>query len=382
MRKQHFNLLLVIVALVLLMSSWLVSQKAGDGLKKGSLLFPELKGQLAKVSGVTVKGAGDTTFVELERQVDKEGEVSWSVTNRDGYPGNFNQLKNLLVSLADTKLQESKTKNPQNYANLGVRDISDAESEALLLSLTFDDGLPPISLLVGKSAEKWKGQYIRFPDLQQSWLTDKHITLEKEATDWLRRNIINISSARIQSVSYTNPKGSKVEVAKTAGENDDFLIQNIPNGRELSYEAIGNTIASAISYVKLDDVLREGVISFKPELTYNSTFRTNNGLVVSAQTTKVDDKAYVKFSVDVDQALVKDQQALVDPFNEADEQSQAANMAVDNETHETSAEDEAEKLQHRASGWVFQISDFAYGSFTKEMDSLLKAEDEPEKSDN
>ena len=65
--------------------------------------------------------AGDARVVELKRRAS-----SWTVSERDNYPADEAKLRKLLIAIADAKLDEEKTSNPESYATLGVEDTKGA----------------------------------------------------------------------------------------------------------------------------------------------------------------------------------------------------------------------------------------------------------------
>ena len=72
----------------------------------------------------------------------------------------------MLNNLAEAKLVEAKTSNPENYTKLGVEDINHEKAQGILFSL---DGLNEVNeIIIGNNGSSGKNtQYVRRKDQQQ-----------------------------------------------------------------------------------------------------------------------------------------------------------------------------------------------------------------------
>ena len=62
-----------------------------------------------------------TYYFDWTQTVDKE---TWTVAERDNYPADTGRLRKLLLELAEARLLEEKTSNPELYDRLKVEDIA------------------------------------------------------------------------------------------------------------------------------------------------------------------------------------------------------------------------------------------------------------------
>ena len=86
----------------------------------GAAFVPGLAAALNDVERVTLTKAGGETVATLERRGDAG---SWS--RRARYRADVAKLRQSLRALADAKILETKTSNPEFYARLGVEDVAE-----------------------------------------------------------------------------------------------------------------------------------------------------------------------------------------------------------------------------------------------------------------
>ena len=133
------NLKFLAGALVVLVAVMLVLQsgKRRDSVADGELLFPGLKGGLNEVTSVTVsRNDGEVVLAT-------DGET-WTIAARDGYPASVDKIRTLLLAIADARIVERKTANPDLYDQLGVEDPAADGSKGTLVSMSGASlSLPP-----------------------------------------------------------------------------------------------------------------------------------------------------------------------------------------------------------------------------------------------
>src|SRR5690606_440600 len=75
---------------------------------------------------------------------------------------------------------------------------------------------------------------------------------------WLVRDITDLAAARVQSVTIRHADGATIRIRKDSEDAANFTVEDIPEGRELSYASVANSIAAALDNLTLDDVRRAG----------------------------------------------------------------------------------------------------------------------------
>ncbi|HEX2139289.1 MAG TPA: DUF4340 domain-containing protein, partial [Woeseiaceae bacterium] len=223
--------ILVAAVVVLFAAVFLLDRQRSTGGDTDELLFPDLKEQLDAVTEVTVTDAdGKLTIV-------REGD-RWSVPDKGGYRANTAALRDLLIAIAEARKIEQKTSNSEFYDRLGVQAPQEEGSTGILLEAT-GPGAAAFALILGDPVQR-EFRYVRVPDEAQSWLIDRNPDVPDDAAGWLASEIVDIPAAQVQSVSITHDDGEKIRLHKENADAANFAIEDIPEGRELSYPSVGN----------------------------------------------------------------------------------------------------------------------------------------------
>lgn len=359
-------------------------------------LAPGLRDHLNDVDKIVVTGAGDKTIATLTR-----GKDGWGVAEKGGFPVDTGKLREFLFKLADAKQVEQKTANKDKYAALGVEDVSAKDAKGVQVEL---DGLAqPLKLIVGTPSTRGGGTYVRRAGDAQSWLASGSLTLEKNAADWLKKDLADIAADRVQSVTLEHADGTPVHVAKSAAGDANFVLADIPKGREAGAEYSINGPASALAGLRFDDVLpaKDAAPADKPLKARYALF---DGLVIEATAWEQDGKDYAQFvaSLDATQA----DKGIAAAQEKAKSEFEAASAAKPDAARDATAADTAKDkttaaappikplalsdpvkdrenrmaalnrqvadLNAHFSGWTFVLPSYKYAAMNKSMDDMLK----------
>src|SRR5690606_6805824 len=144
------------------------------------------------------------------------------------------------------------TANSERYADLGLSDISDAQARGIAVSL---DGLAqPVSFIAGIYNAQGGGTYVRRSEEAQTWLATGNLIPDKDAASWLHKDLADIPSERIASVTITHADGKVLRVFKDKADDTHYTIADLPKGREPSSEFAANGLASVLADLRIDDV--------------------------------------------------------------------------------------------------------------------------------
>lgn len=327
----------------------------------GSLLFPELKADINSITRVSVTRAGEDEATVISREAD-----SWVVTSRDDYAADIGILRELLLALADAKLVERKTSNPDLHSELGLRDPAVEGSKGILLEL--QGAASEYRLIIGNAAQGGY-RYARIADDPQSWLIDRNPRMPESPGDWLLDNIIDLKSAQVRSVTIAHPDGEEIHISKESPDATDFGVLNVPDGRELSYATVANGIAGALNALTLDDVRKANEVAADAVTT---TFDTFGGVRVIVNTLQADDENWISL-----RAEAAEQAPAADTEGEAGNETAQEDEATD-EAEEASGEgvESPDAINARVAGWQYKIPDYKANQLTRRFDDILKAETE------
>ena len=346
----------------------------------GGLLLPELAGDLDEITQVTVMGAGSEPVATLQRGEDG----NWSIAEKAGYPADVEKVHHTLISLAESRIVEPKTANPDFYDRLGVEDIASDDAGGVALTLAGTDS--QVNVIVGNT-EGASQRYVRVPEQAQSFLIDRDPEVGSETTDWLAAEILAIPGSRMARVTVTHPDGEVVSVSKADPDQSNFDVEAMPEGRELQYASIANVMGTVLSNLGLQDVEPLAETDVPVTVTEWATF---DGLVITAESFERDDEPWVAFRAEYRSPVETPSQEAelddADPEQEAASEGGTEDSSGGEATDESAAEDdspdvagEAMELEQRLAGWRYRIASYQHDQMTRRMEDLLR--DLPEEPD-
>ena len=331
MNSSTLRILGIVVALLLI--ALFVVERGDDGgpAESGELLFPDLKAQLNDVTGIRIERFGEDPVI-INRD-----DGAWRVAARDGFPADVVKIRELLLAVADAETMEAKTANPEMHGRLGLRAPDAENSKGTLVTTTV--GGTDYALIFGNVAQT-SNRYARRAGEDQTWLVNQNPDIPGSAGDWLVSDLVDIASTQVRSVTITHPDGETIHVEKAAEEDTNFTVNDVPEGRELSYSTVGNGIAGALNDLDLDDVR----LAVDAGEAVTTVFETFDDMTVTVRTVRGEEESWLSL------------EAAGGP------------------------ETEAESLNALASGWQFRVADYKANLFTRRWEDILEAEesDEPE----
>lgn len=342
------TLIALVAALILLaLAAFFGTRSNAPASLVGEPLWPDLEAALADIDRVRIARAGDEPVATLERR-----DAHWGLAERAGYPADIGKLRTVLGALAEARIVEEKTSNPTFYARLGVEPIEEATASGVAVA-AFTGERPVLAVIVGDDASGGD-QYVRVADQATSYMIDRAVDVPRRTLEWLDRTIIDLPTERIQSVVIEHPDGETVRLARESQERSDYMIENIPDGRELATPGAGNVIGNALRSLLLDDVTLAG--DEPPPEAVHTAFRTFDGLVVQVTAYEVGDERWITLAAEVGGSP---------PDANGTEAGQSA---------ADTAREEAAAINTRVTGWRYRIPTYQYGLLTRRMDDLLRDE--------
>lgn len=382
-----------VVAMVL--AVWAGSlREPAETLGTGEPLVPGLAEGINEVRALKITGAANGVIATLNRS-----EGGWTIAEKNGHPADVAKIREYLLKLADARVIEAKTADPNNYAKLGVEEVSAVEAKGALLEIT---GLAaPVRLVVGNANPRGgDGTYVRRADEAQSLLASGSFAVDKVAANWLVRDIADIPSSRVREVAIAS-QGKTLRVAKEAADEANYRVLDVPRGREVASEFVAGGLASVLSALRFDDVLPRDAVEPGDARTWQARYAMFDGLVVEATAWEADGKDYARFAARVDEAAAAahadaEQVAEQARFEQARAEVEAANKAAlekdpkadqvplpepplavsdpakDREERLARLRQEAEDFTARTRDWTYVIPAFKFANMNKTLEDMLK----------
>ena len=367
--------LMVLAGLGLALAAILVLSRFDSygGQDVGGLHAPGLADRIGDLESLKVVHAGNEVLATLQR-----GESGWVVAEKGGHPANFERLRSVLEALAQARRVEKKTALPEFYSRLGVDEPVGADATGYLLELDYGDRHPAERFIVGQRAGAGMA-YIRTADDAQSWMVSADFDLSDQGRDWVDREVIDLASGEVQRVVLDRGGDDVLEIAKDDAGDINFTPLGIPEGRELSYGSVANSIAGALANVQANDVRPAAEVDGLPRAV-QARYETFDG---------------VKLSLDVreDRPVTVEEEGEDDPrywvmFSAAALEPAAATPPADDESGEPggsgeeadlqevapSPEERATQLNAKLGGWAYELPGYKSDQWFKGMDDLLADE--------
>ena len=246
MDKKAFTLTLAAALVVTAIGVSINQSQQGSADLDNPLLLAGLADGAASLAQIKIEASGNKLIVDSKKQQDK-----WVIDNLGAYTADTAQLASLINALKDAHKVEAKTAKPALFHHLGLRDISDPQSQAVLVSLS--GGGKTYQLLVGNNAKSGKGQYVRLMGDNQTWLIDQQITKPEKAEDWINTKLFDFTLADVQSVSLSGKHSYVLTKAdKTA---QAFELGSIPQTHKLKYDSILDALPRSIATLSFEQLM-------------------------------------------------------------------------------------------------------------------------------
>ena len=365
MTSRRLLILGIAALLIVVAGVWLAGREGSSGTSApAGALYPDLKAQLNDVNAIHLYKAGDARVVELVRKDD-----AWKVSDRDSYPADDGKVRKLLIELADAKIVEQKTSDPQQYAKLGVEDTKGTAATSVRIELA---GTPkPVDLIIGKQATGARSNYVRRAGEPQSWLIDKTIDTSPTPDAWVRKDIIDVSADRMQSATVTTKDAKPYSATKNARADQNFTVTGLPKGKSLSAPTAANSVAMALTALSLSDVKPASAFQSTPPAA-KAQFKTFDGLVVDVDGWVQEQKHFVTLRPSFDAAQAERFKVATAPAEEKkDESKDAKKEPAPPQPAAPNVAEDAKKVADKVTGWVYEIPDYKYESLFKPVEQLV-----------
>ncbi|HWT14479.1 MAG TPA: DUF4340 domain-containing protein [Patescibacteria group bacterium] len=357
----------------------------------GEPLVKGLRESINEVTQLRVVEAGDKAVVTLQRAAD-----GWTVAERSGHPADIAKVRETLIRFAEAILIEAKTASPERHAVLGLEDVAKPDAKGIRVEI---DGKVAAKLVVGTYSMQGDGSFVRRNDEAQSWLAKGNLVADRQVSNWLAKDIVDIASDRIMRVEVLRD-GKSFAVVKSSPEASNYSVENLPAGRELLSEYEANGIASVLAGLKFDDVAKVESAVPDPTSMVVATFRTFDGLIIEITGFASEGKRYATFkaSVDASRAEIAAKAAQLNAVAEhervdtpespeagADKDPAQSNDVVPaplavtdpiafQDERRKAIESEAETLNRLTRGWLYVLPAYKYANMDKRLEDLLKPE--------
>jgi len=349
MKRSVFFALVALTALALGLALLLSQPDVDPGLDESQALVPGLREQVNDIERLEIRN-GSEDAIRLRRSDER-----WRVENAQDYEADFERVYQLLRDLAAGSRAEQRTANPEWHDRLGVAGARPGETEA---ERSFEVSFPGTdlpALIIGRAGPSGQARFVRLTGEDQVWLTDRDLSVPAESIDWLQRAIMDIPSSELSEVTLRQADGGVVQLRAADETSNQWVLMNVPDGREAAPAWQLTSTASALSSLQLDDVRRH---ESAPEDAGAALFVTRDGLNFVATLFEDGAGSWVNFSVSAEVGASEEGEQMSD---------EAASASAD-----------AAAVDARLSPWDFKVPSAKYELMTRSLEDFLVDPDENE----
>jgi hypothetical protein len=353
--KRSFLYLAAVTAVALLVVLFTDPGESPVSKAENDLLLPELSKQINAVDRVEIIAAGNSLVATMV----KFGN-GWQLEQMDGYSVDWPKLRTMLAELAQARVVENKTDNPEYYARLGVEDVGAADAGGVLVSLSV--GNQTTGIIVGNEAEGRPGQYVRLQNEAVSALVDREIDVFTEALDWADTTIVDINASEVAEVEIIHPGGERVLVTRISADQTDFDFVGLPEGRETRSSWAVNSLGSVFSMLRMESVRPQDSLDWSDAVKLRLLMFS--GVEIMADMVEANGEYLLRLKADHPAA------------NVVRDQSQENESSIEQQEIKKQAADDVAKtvddINRRVSGWLYAIPKYKYDTMVSKPEDLLK----------
>jgi len=320
-------------------------------------LLPGLLDKINQVQKISVLHAGET--VTLQYNAGK-----WAVAEKNNYPAQDSQVRELLMGLASSTRIEPKTRNPANYAALGLNDLDKSGSEGSRIELFDKSGQPLAKVVIGKrkpTGETGRNDfYALVKDDPQTWLAEGRVPAVGAAGSWLQRTLLELERNRIASITLTHSDGESLHLKPKEPEQTSMVLEGLKPEETLQSDYALDDIADRFTLMQMEDVQQIDKLKWPQKADLTLEVRAKNGLIIKVAAAKIDNQTWLKLVAEAPPELAK-----------------SSDAAKKDAKTPKSAQQEATELNTRWNGWVYTLADWAYQALNKRRTDLVKVPEPP-----
>ena len=301
MRSGRSILVLAVVTAVAVGAVLSIDREPGTVAGSGELVFPALLDRVNDVARVRVTG-NEGTFT-----LARDGEA-WVVEEKERYPAEPDRMHNLILGAAGLRRVEPKTSNPEHYPKLRLEDPAGEDAQSARFVLEDASGAELARWVLGnrrpsKSDPGRTELYIRTGDDPQAWLVEGSLPGGRTIIDWVDRLVARIDRERLRAVEVVHADGMTVAVDKRHPADVDFILQGVPEGREIDAQYRINDIGRFLEDLRFEDVVPASALDFSGSVDKRVRVTTFDGLRIRMETVVRDGESFARLRAEVDEAL-------------------------------------------------------------------------------
>ena len=179
--KYFIYLVLITISLFFLaLLSFLIQPRYETSLKKGELIFENIKKELNDIKEINIDN--NKTKISIIKDQD-----IWYMSTKSGYKVKNEIVRKNLIQISELRFFEKKTQDKSLYSRLNLDYPNNQDSESKYISIIDNDKKVLVEFILGKKKEN--GVYIKKIKDKETWLTLGTLDMSSAEEDWLETKI-------------------------------------------------------------------------------------------------------------------------------------------------------------------------------------------------
>ena len=293
--KYFIYLVLITISLFFLaLLSFLIQPRYETSLKKGELIFENIKKELNDIKEINIDNNKKKISIIKDQDI-------WFMSTTSGYKVKNEIVRKNLIQISELRFFEKKTQDESLYSRLNLDYPNDEDSESKYISIIDNDKKVLVEFILGKKKEN--GVYIKKIKDKETWLTLGTLDMSSAEEDWLETRILNIDYKDVKKVSinHLNKKNESFSLTKD-DKNENFLIDKLTKEQIPKSDLIANFIGYLFTNLTFEDVIeREGNVDNKVIIKIN--FKLFDGVNIFASIYNKDKDKWINIDIESQSVL-------------------------------------------------------------------------------
>ncbi|MCU0984642.1 MAG: DUF4340 domain-containing protein [Acetobacteraceae bacterium] len=302
----------------------------------GQPVFPGVAQRLGEARAIEIRRHDGTLRLALADGV-------WGLAERGGFPVRPDRVRELFAGLAELRLIEERTGNPELFSRLGLEDVTVAGGASQLLTVRDGQGRVLAEAILGRRRVRTAGNlpeaiYIRRPGENRTFLAEGQLRADSDPMLWIEREILDIRRQRIATVTTRREGAEPVRAVRRSADLEAAELEGMAEGFAADQAKVDD-LPRALEWLTLNDVRPAAAVSAGAVLG-EARFTTFDGLAITFRIVSAEEKRWALVTV-----------AWAEPAARPENAPAEVKPAEE-------AKAEAEALSRRLSPWAFQLVDW------------------------
>ncbi len=293
----------------------------------------------------------------------------WVAPALADFPVDYDKVKAALIGLAELRVVEEKTSDPERYAALGLADPDAEEGGGVLVQLSDSGDGEIAALTVGNPGRGGADEvYLRRAGEEATWLARGAPELGGAPKDWVDTMVLRLVGERVRRVTISHADGEVVDLVKALPADESFDLATLPEGASLRSPMTLDNVGRALAFLRFDDVAAAAEGPAPGAGDSIAVFETFDGVTVTVTLEKRGEENWARFDAAYDAEA-----AFAEPEAEDAADAEAGEAGAEPEEAEEPFDVEADfaELVSRTADWAFRIPDFKAEQLGMRLDRLI-----------